>query len=90
MLVINPSECIDCGVCEPECPAEAILPDTEDNLEKWSGDHCSFASVHVPGMFFSSKKISGDLPSIYDFAPTVLNHYGLPVPEEMEGRNLFA
>src|SRR3546814_9522419 len=24
MLVINPSECIDCGVCEPECPAEAI------------------------------------------------------------------
>ncbi len=28
MLVINPSECIDCGVCEPECPAEAILPDT--------------------------------------------------------------
>jgi len=35
MLVINPNECIDCGVCEPECPAEAILPDTEDNLEKW-------------------------------------------------------
>jgi ferredoxin len=29
MLVINPNECIDCGVCEPECPAEAILPDTE-------------------------------------------------------------
>jgi len=35
MLVINPDECIDCGVCEPECPAEAILPDTEDGLEKW-------------------------------------------------------
>lgn len=35
MLVINPSECIDCGVCEPECPAEAILPDTENNLEQW-------------------------------------------------------
>ena len=35
MLVINPSECIDCGVCEPECPAEAILPDTEEGLEKW-------------------------------------------------------
>ncbi len=32
-LVINPNECIDCGVCEPECPAEAILPDTEDGLE---------------------------------------------------------
>lgn len=35
MLVINPSECIDCGVCEPECPAEAIMPDTEPNLESW-------------------------------------------------------
>ena len=35
MLVINPSECIDCGVCEPECPAEAILPDTEGGLEQW-------------------------------------------------------
>jgi ferredoxin len=28
-------ECIDCGVCEPECPAEAIKPDTEPGLEKW-------------------------------------------------------
>ena len=28
MLVINPDECIDCGVCEPECPADAILQDT--------------------------------------------------------------
>ena len=35
MLVINPDECIDCGVCEPECPAEAIMPDTEDGLEEW-------------------------------------------------------
>src|SRR5215471_7802300 len=24
MLAIHPDECIDCGVCEPECPAEAI------------------------------------------------------------------
>ena len=35
MLVIHPDECIDCGVCEPECPAGAILPDTEDGTEKW-------------------------------------------------------
>lgn len=26
-LVINPEECIDCALCEPECPAEAILPE---------------------------------------------------------------
>jgi ferredoxin len=34
MLVINPEECIDCGVCEPECPAEAIKPGSDD-LMKW-------------------------------------------------------
>jgi ferredoxin len=34
-LVIHPDECIDCGVCEPECPVDAILPDTEPEGEKW-------------------------------------------------------
>lgn len=32
MLVINPDECIDCGVCEPECPIEAIKPESEELL----------------------------------------------------------
>lgn len=35
MLVINPDECIDCGVCEPECPVGAIIEDTEDIGDKW-------------------------------------------------------
>jgi len=35
MLVIKPDECIDCGVCEPECPINAIEADTNDNMEKW-------------------------------------------------------
>ena len=26
-LYIDPEECIDCGVCEPECPVEAIYAD---------------------------------------------------------------
>ena len=34
MLVINPDECIDCGVCEPECPADAIKPESE-GVAKW-------------------------------------------------------
>lgn len=29
-LVIDPEECIDCALCEPECPVNAILP--EDDL----------------------------------------------------------
>src|SRR3970040_1403060 len=35
MLVIHPDECIDCGVCEPECPVDAIVSDTEPGTEKW-------------------------------------------------------
>ena len=35
MLVIDPEVCIDCGVCEPECPVEAIKADTESGLERW-------------------------------------------------------
>ena len=37
MLVIDPDECIDCTLCEPECPVEAIfsedeLPDDQQNF----------------------------------------------------------
>ena len=28
-LVIDPEECIDCTLCVPECPAEAIFPEEE-------------------------------------------------------------
>ena len=45
MLVIHPDECIDCGVCEPECPADAIKPDTEPGLEKWLEINTKFASI---------------------------------------------
>ena len=45
MLVIAPHECIDCGVCEPECPAEAIKPDTEAGLEGWIALNAKYAAV---------------------------------------------
>ena len=45
MLVINPSECIDCGVCEPECPAEAIKSDQEGNMEKWVELNAKYADL---------------------------------------------
>ena len=28
-LVINPDECIDCALCEPECPVDAIFSEDE-------------------------------------------------------------
>ena len=45
MLVIHPDECIDCGVCEPECPADAIRPDTEPGLENWLEINRRFSEV---------------------------------------------
>ncbi|MDX5360297.1 MAG: ferredoxin family protein [Alphaproteobacteria bacterium] len=45
MLVIHPDECIDCGVCEPECPADAIRPDTEPNLGFWLQLNARYAEI---------------------------------------------
>lgn len=45
MLVINPDECIDCGVCEPECPAEAIVADTDPEAERWLELNARFSLV---------------------------------------------
>ena len=45
MLVIHPDECIDCGVCVPECPVDAIKPDTEPGLEKWLRLNAEFVKV---------------------------------------------
>ena len=33
-LYINPEECIDCGLCVPECPVDAIFADDEVP-DKW-------------------------------------------------------
>ena len=35
MLVIHPEECIDCSVCVPECPVDAIKPDSAPGMDKW-------------------------------------------------------
>jgi ferredoxin len=45
MLVINPDECIDCGVCEPECPADAIKADTEDGASRWREINARFSAL---------------------------------------------
>ena len=34
-LVIDPDICIDCGLCVPECPTQAIYAE-EDLPDKWS------------------------------------------------------
>ena len=48
MLVINPDECIDCGVCEPECPINAIAADTNEDvkdMDKWLLINKKFSAI---------------------------------------------
>ena len=35
MALIITDACINCDVCEPECPPGAILPDSDSKAEKW-------------------------------------------------------
>jgi len=48
MLVIHPDECIDCGVCEPECPADAIFQDSNlqpETAEFWIEHNRKYAEL---------------------------------------------
>jgi len=45
MLVIDPEICIDCGVCVPECPANAIIPDIQEGAEPWVAFNKQYATV---------------------------------------------
>ena len=45
MLVVHQDECIDCRVREPECPVDAIKPDTEPELERWLDINTKYAQV---------------------------------------------
>jgi ferredoxin len=61
MLVINPDECIDCGVCVPECPVDAIVPDNaleEEDQEKWHEINLKY-SLKWPNI---TKKRPEDVP----------------------------
>ena len=58
-LVIHPDECIDCGVCEPECPIDAIKPDTDGEAAKWTEHNKKFSELW-PNI---TKKRAEDVPA---------------------------
>ncbi|MEW4453722.1 alkaline phosphatase family protein [Bremerella sp. JC817] len=58
-----------------------------DNTKAWSGDHCVDPSV-VPGILFSSDRIASAAPRLLDLAPTILNLFGCPIPDYMDGQPL--
>jgi predicted AlkP superfamily phosphohydrolase/phosphomutase len=58
-----------------------------DNMKAWSGDHCVDPSV-VPGVLFSNRDIQAENLRLIDLAPTVLELFGVAVPEYMDGKVL--
>ncbi len=58
MLVISPEHCIDCGVCEDECPADAILP--EQMAPEWIELNRQFSEI------WPLIKVKGDAPEDAD------------------------
>jgi ferredoxin len=77
MLVISPDECIDCGVCVPECPAEAIKPDTEPGLEKWIELNAEYASKW-PNITKRAEPLAD--AAAFDGAPDKFDKYFSPNP----------
>ena len=56
MLVINPETCIDCDVCVPECPVEAIFP--EDKVpDEWKSYIQLNADKSLGGQPICSEKL---------------------------------
>jgi predicted AlkP superfamily phosphohydrolase/phosphomutase len=67
-----------------EAPEEII----EDNMDRWSGDHCMDPSV-VPGILFTNRKTDNSEPALTDLAPTILAEFGIAAPGDMDGSNIF-
>ncbi|MCI6585012.1 MAG: ferredoxin [Mobiluncus porci] len=71
-LYINPLECVDCGACEPVCPAEAIF--YEDDLpEQWSdflrANRDFFKEIGTPGGASAYGQVGKDDPMIAALPP---------------------
>lgn len=59
----------------------------EDNVKKWSGDHCIDPSA-APGVLFMNRPFRRDGASLLDLAPTILHALGVEKGPQMEGSPL--
>ena len=73
MLVINPTECIDCGVCEPECPAGAIQSDTAPGASAWIEINQKYADIWP-----NIHQRKDPMPNAKKWDPTEPNGYDKP------------
>jgi predicted AlkP superfamily phosphohydrolase/phosphomutase len=62
----------------------------EDNVQIWSGDHCSLDPAVVPGILVSNRGLpKGKLPGIADVPATIYHLLGVAPPEKLDGVPLF-
>jgi ferredoxin len=80
MLVINPDECIDCGVCEPECPVGAILPDLDPKAEQWLEVNREYSFGKWPVL--TRKKLAPDNAKEFETVEDKFSKYFSPNPGE--------
>jgi predicted AlkP superfamily phosphohydrolase/phosphomutase len=56
-----------------------------DNTKAWSGDHCIDPSL-IPGVLFCNRPVETENPRLMDIGPTVLQMFGVAVPDYMDGK----
>lgn len=74
MLVIDPDECIDCGVCEPECPIDAIVADTDSRADEFIELNREYAKkwpniTTIKDAMPDAEKYKDEAGKIKDFSP---------------------
>lgn len=76
-LAIDPDVCIDCGVCVPECPANAIVADSElpgEERERWDDINRTVVSW---GINITSKKEAFPDYKNWDGYPNKYEEFGI-------------
>jgi predicted AlkP superfamily phosphohydrolase/phosphomutase len=72
-----------------DCVVGQFGPEIVRHNEKaWSGDHSVDPGI-VPGVIFCSHPIRARAPGIVDIAPTVMEAFGVPIPDYVQGRSLL-
>ncbi len=73
-----------------ECATGVVTTDViVENRKRWSGDHC-MNPADVPGIFFANRPMDRTSVDIMDVGPTILDLFGIPVPEHCDGRSIFS
>jgi len=59
-----------------------------DNTSAWAADHC-MDPVELPGVLFSNRPVASETADLTDLGPSILTHFGLSIPGNMTGKNIF-